>query len=165
VEVGKRADLLLLDGDPLQDVANTSRYAGVMVRGRWLDGDALRTATANPARFLDRSGEFGTVAIGRRADLLLLDANPLDNVANAAGMPTETTTTTYALVPGDTVQITEYVGHKVEVTGMLVPKGEMSAKTETKVDGDTTKKEEVKSESDMPQFRVISIRNLAERCE
>jgi imidazolonepropionase-like amidohydrolase len=44
VEVGKRADLLLLDGDPLQDVANTSRYAGVMVRGRWLDGDALRRA-------------------------------------------------------------------------------------------------------------------------
>ena len=48
---------------------------------------------------------------------------------------------------------------------MLVPEGEMSAKTETKVDGETTKKEEVKSESGMPQFRVISIRNLAERCE
>jgi hypothetical protein len=31
-------------GVPLQDVANTSRYAGVMVRGRWLDGDALRRA-------------------------------------------------------------------------------------------------------------------------
>ena len=44
VEVGKRADLVLLDDDPLQDVANTSRYAGVMVRGRWLDGDALRRA-------------------------------------------------------------------------------------------------------------------------
>jgi len=44
VEVGKRADLVLLDEDPLQDVANTSRYAGVMVRGRWLDGDALRRA-------------------------------------------------------------------------------------------------------------------------
>jgi len=44
VEVEKRADLLHLDGDPLQDVANTSRYAGVMVRERWLDGDALRRA-------------------------------------------------------------------------------------------------------------------------
>jgi hypothetical protein len=88
-----------------------------------------------------------------------------ETTANSAGVASTTTTTTYALIPGDTVQITEYVGHKVEVTGMLVPKGEMSAKTETKVDGDTTKKEEVKSESDMPQFRVISIRNLAERCE
>jgi hypothetical protein len=74
------------------------------------------------------------------------------------------TTTTYALVPGDTVQITEYVGHKVEVTGMLVPKGEMTSKTKTKV-GDDTKREEVKTDSDMPQFRVISIRNLAAQCE
>jgi hypothetical protein len=53
----------------------------------------------------------------------------------------------------------------VEVTGMLVPKGDMSVKTTTKVDGDTQRKEEVKTESDMPQFRVISIKNLAERCE
>jgi hypothetical protein len=88
-----------------------------------------------------------------------------ETTANSAGVSSTTTTTSYALVPGDTVQITEYVGHKVEVTGMLVPKGEMSAKTETKVGGETTKKEEVKSESDMPQFRVISIRNLAESCE
>ena len=88
-----------------------------------------------------------------------------ETTANSAGVSSTTTTTSYALVPGDTVQITEYVGHKVEVTGMLVPKGEMRAKTETKVDGETTKKEEVKSESDMPQFRVISIRNLAESCE
>jgi imidazolonepropionase-like amidohydrolase len=46
--------------------------------------DALRAATANAAAFLNRSAEFGTVAVGRRADLLLLDANPLENVANAA---------------------------------------------------------------------------------
>lgn len=85
--------------------------------------------------------------------------------ANAAGVASTTTTTTYALVPSDTVQITQYVGHKVEVTGMLVPKGEMRATSETKVGGDTTKKEEVKTESDAPQFRVISIRNLAESCD
>jgi len=84
---------------------------------------------------------------------------------DAAGVSTSTTTTTYALVPSDTVQITEYVGHKVQVTGMLVPKGEMRSRTTTKVDGDTTKKEEIKTESDLPQFRVISIRNLSERCE
>jgi hypothetical protein len=84
--------------------------------------------------------------------------------ANSAGETTASTTTTYALVPGDTVQITEYVGHKVEVTGMLVPEGEMSVKTETQV-GDNKTKEEVKSDSDLPQFRVISIKNLAEQCE
>ncbi|HEX7318168.1 MAG TPA: amidohydrolase family protein [Pyrinomonadaceae bacterium] len=36
VEAGKRADLLLLDANPLQSVSNCSRIAGVMVRGRWL---------------------------------------------------------------------------------------------------------------------------------
>jgi imidazolonepropionase-like amidohydrolase len=43
---------------------------------------ALRAATADPAEFLGRSGEFGTVAVGQRADLLLLDADPLRDVAN-----------------------------------------------------------------------------------
>jgi imidazolonepropionase-like amidohydrolase len=36
IESGRRADLLLLDANPLQSVANCSRVAGVMVRGRWL---------------------------------------------------------------------------------------------------------------------------------
>ena len=36
VATGQRADLLLLDADPLTDVANLTRRAGVMVRGRWL---------------------------------------------------------------------------------------------------------------------------------
>ncbi|HUF35677.1 MAG TPA: amidohydrolase family protein [Gemmatimonadales bacterium] len=36
VEAGKRADLILLDADPLADIRNTTRRAGVMVRGRWL---------------------------------------------------------------------------------------------------------------------------------
>jgi imidazolonepropionase-like amidohydrolase len=33
---GKRADLILLDANPLTDIANSSRIAGVMVNGRWL---------------------------------------------------------------------------------------------------------------------------------
>jgi imidazolonepropionase-like amidohydrolase len=36
VTPGARADLVLLDADPLADVANVARRAGVMVRGRWL---------------------------------------------------------------------------------------------------------------------------------
>jgi imidazolonepropionase-like amidohydrolase len=36
VAVGKRADLILVEGNPLQDVANIFRSAGVMVNGRWL---------------------------------------------------------------------------------------------------------------------------------
>jgi len=43
---------------------------------------ALQTATLNPARFFDRTGELGTVEAGKLADLVLLDANPLDDIAH-----------------------------------------------------------------------------------
>jgi imidazolonepropionase-like amidohydrolase len=42
VAPGARADLLLLDGNPLADVANTERIAGVMLRGRWLAAAELK---------------------------------------------------------------------------------------------------------------------------
>ena len=43
---------------------------------------ALQTATLNPAIFLHRRADFGTVETGRIADLVLLRANPLENIAN-----------------------------------------------------------------------------------
>jgi imidazolonepropionase-like amidohydrolase len=43
---------------------------------------ALRTATVNAARYFGKSDEFGTVAAGKRADLVLLSANPLTDIAN-----------------------------------------------------------------------------------
>lgn len=42
--------------------------------------EALRTATLHPARYLDRLDDLGTVENGKLADLVLLDANPLDNI-------------------------------------------------------------------------------------
>ncbi|HJS43771.1 MAG TPA: amidohydrolase family protein [Gemmatimonadales bacterium] len=44
--------------------------------------EVLRAATANAAEFLGEKGERGTVAVGQRADLVLLDANPLVDIAN-----------------------------------------------------------------------------------
>jgi cytosine/adenosine deaminase-related metal-dependent hydrolase len=41
IERGKRADLLLLDANPLEDIANAERRAGVMLRGRWMPQSAL----------------------------------------------------------------------------------------------------------------------------
>ena len=43
--------------------------------------DALFTATIAPARFFKLSDQDGTIAPGRRADLVLLDANPLETLA------------------------------------------------------------------------------------
>jgi imidazolonepropionase-like amidohydrolase len=45
---------------------------------------ALRAGTADAARFLGGAEEFGTVAVGRRADLILLEADPLTDVGNLA---------------------------------------------------------------------------------
>jgi imidazolonepropionase-like amidohydrolase len=43
---------------------------------------ALQTATINPARFLGKQSEYGTIAAGRVADLVMLRANPLEDIAN-----------------------------------------------------------------------------------
>lgn len=50
IAVGKRADLVLLDGDPLVDVSNTTRRAGVMLRGRWLPKAEIETRLAGIAK-------------------------------------------------------------------------------------------------------------------
>jgi imidazolonepropionase-like amidohydrolase len=54
VAVGKQADLVLASGDPLKDVSNTSRRAGVMLRGRWLAEDELRQMLDKLASSADR---------------------------------------------------------------------------------------------------------------
>jgi imidazolonepropionase-like amidohydrolase len=43
---------------------------------------ALQTATLNPAKFMNRLADLGTVERGKLADLVLLDANPLEDIAN-----------------------------------------------------------------------------------
>ena len=44
--------------------------------------EALQTATLNPAKFLAMSDRLGTVEKGKLADMVLLDANPLDDIRN-----------------------------------------------------------------------------------
>jgi len=44
--------------------------------------EALQTATINPARFFGMEAQLGTVEKGKLADLVLLGANPLADIAN-----------------------------------------------------------------------------------
>jgi hypothetical protein len=44
--------------------------------------EALQTATSNPAIFFGVGGSFGSVEPGKAADLVLLNANPLDDIRN-----------------------------------------------------------------------------------
>ena len=82
---------------------------------------------------------------------------------------TTTTTTTYELVPAEKVEFQTHVGHKVEVTGMMIPAGESKTVTESKVERedapDTKTKETVKTNNPLPQFRVSSVKDLNESCE
>jgi len=44
--------------------------------------EALRAATLAPAEFLGIAGTSGSVAVGKRADLVLLDADPTKDIRN-----------------------------------------------------------------------------------
>jgi imidazolonepropionase-like amidohydrolase len=50
IEKGKRADLILLEADPLADIRNTTRRSGVMVRGRWLSQAEIERRLAEVAK-------------------------------------------------------------------------------------------------------------------
>ena len=58
IAAGKDGDLLLLDGNPLEDIAAASKISGVLIRGRWLDraeidrrmSEVAAAATSSPQR-------------------------------------------------------------------------------------------------------------------
>jgi imidazolonepropionase-like amidohydrolase len=52
------------------------------VRAGFSPMEAIEAATRGAAQFLGREKDFGTVETGRAADLVLLSANPVDNIAN-----------------------------------------------------------------------------------
>jgi imidazolonepropionase-like amidohydrolase len=41
IEKGKRADLILLEANPLDDISNTQRRSGVMLKGRWFAQESM----------------------------------------------------------------------------------------------------------------------------
>ena len=111
----------------------------------------------------------GCVATGTEARTFVLDkvvpvtTTKTTGVAGTVGSIT-TTSTSYVLVPGETVTLQQHVGKKVEVTGMLVPEGEIKTKTEVKREGAPDTKTTTKTESNRPQFRVMSVKELNEPC-
>src|SRR5436190_14548675 len=44
--------------------------------------EAIQAATITPARVMKLDSEVGTIEAGRRADLIVLDASPLENISN-----------------------------------------------------------------------------------
>jgi imidazolonepropionase-like amidohydrolase len=58
------------------------RELELLVEARVSTADALRMATVNSADVLGRKGDVGEIAPGRRADLVVLRANPLEDIRN-----------------------------------------------------------------------------------
>lgn len=52
------------------------------------NADILRAATYEAARVMNLEGSYGTIEVGKVADLLILNANPLSDIANAARIST-----------------------------------------------------------------------------
>lgn len=72
------------------DLGNPFIFAGfslhdeleLFVKAGLTPREALQTATINPAKFLGKEKDLGTVQRGKLADLVLLDGNPLENISN-----------------------------------------------------------------------------------
>jgi hypothetical protein len=110
----------------------------------------------------------GCVKPGTEAKAFILEkAVPIrrtttEEATGTSGVVT-TTSTTYALVPGESVELTGDVGHKVEVTGVMVG-GETRETKTTRESASGTRTEETVKQGALPQFRVISVKHLPETC-
>ena len=82
-----RAGGTVLAGTDCPNVAIVSGYSlhrelELLVRAGLSTMEALLAATSRPAERLDRAGEFGTIAPGLAADLVMLRADPLADIRN-----------------------------------------------------------------------------------
>ena len=114
----------------------------------------------------------GCVGAGTETRTYVLSkAIPVTRTTESVGTTgtTTVTETSYMLVPGPTVEVQEHVGHKVEVTGTLIPGGDSKTQSKTKIERegapDTTVKEKTEADNALPRFSVNSIKDTGERCD
>jgi hypothetical protein len=75
---------ILLGTDEVPWTGVLTRELQAMVEAGFTPYQALQTGTSNVAEYFGTSAEGGTIAVGKRADLLLLMGNPLQDVRYTA---------------------------------------------------------------------------------
>jgi hypothetical protein len=111
----------------------------------------------------------GCVQTGTQAKTYVLDKVVPVTRTTTTETPTSSTTTqstSYALVPGESVTVQEHVGEKVEVTGTLIPGGDSRTETTTRTEredgADSKTRSRVETKNAMPEFRVTSIKKIGQ---
>jgi len=85
----RRAGVLILAGtDGPYDQGGDALHGELelLVRAGLTPLQALQSATRDAAKAMGVSEEVGTIEVGKTADLVLLDANPLTNISNTRGI-------------------------------------------------------------------------------
>jgi hypothetical protein len=83
VKTMQRAGVKIMAGTDLPpDRSRLHEELSLLVEAGLTPMEALQSATRNPAEFLGRFDSLGTIERGKIADLILLDANPLEDIRN-----------------------------------------------------------------------------------
>ena len=109
----------------------------MFVQGGFSPLQAIRNATLNGAHYLGMDKEIGSLEVGKLADLVIMDANPLDDIRNSEKIK-------YVMINGrlyDSATMNE-VGTREKLrgklwfesakgTGYIIPNGESETWTYT----------------------------------
>jgi imidazolonepropionase-like amidohydrolase len=87
VAMMRKAGVPIMAGSDFSDWAlvpgiDLHNELALLVESGFTPLEALQTATLNPAKFLGQTDTYGTIQVGRVADLVLLDANPLEDISH-----------------------------------------------------------------------------------
>ena len=83
----KAGGLLMAGADPTGNGSAVAGFADqrnleLLVAGGFYPLEAIRIATLNGAKFLGRDSEIGSIAVGRHADLAVIEGNPAARIAD-----------------------------------------------------------------------------------
>jgi hypothetical protein len=96
---------------------------------------------------------------------VLQNVTPISRTETTTASGT-TVSTTYSLVPEGTVELQQNVGHRVEVTGVLIDAGHGEAKItqRTKTNGKEEKTTTEVDRGSVPQLKVLSVKPMGGSC-